>query len=61
MPMSHEPCTLFWPRTGARPLRGLPMCPVISASAAMARTVCTPCACCVTPMPQPTTAVSAVA
>ncbi len=54
MPMSQLPCTLFWPRTGARPEFGLPICPVMQASAARECTVSTFCFCCATPMPQPT-------
>src|SRR5258707_14581773 len=32
-PASEAPCTLFWPRSGCRPVPGRPTCPVIKASA----------------------------
>ena len=49
--MSHDPCTLFWPRSGFTPVPGLPMLPVIIARLAIAMTVVDPCECSVTPSP----------
>src|SRR5262245_22446037 len=37
--MSHEPCTLFWPRSGFTPTPGRPMLPVALARLALATTV----------------------
>ena len=61
MPMSQEPWTLFWPRTGARPALSRPIWFVTQAMAAMVCTVFTPWRCWVTPMPQPIMELGAVA
>ena len=37
--MSHEPCTLFWPRSGFTPTPSRPMLPVAMARLAIAMTV----------------------
>ncbi len=50
--MSHAPCTLFWPRTGATPEFGLPIWCVMQAMAAAVCTASTFCFCWHTPMPQ---------
>jgi hypothetical protein len=48
-PMSQEPCTLFWPRSGLTPSR--PMFPVAIARLAMPMTIVEPWLCSVTPRP----------
>jgi hypothetical protein len=50
-PMSQEPCTLFWPRSGFTPTPGRPILPVAIARLAMAITVVEPWLCSVTPRP----------
>ncbi|MOA34051.1 hypothetical protein D3C78_1553980 [compost metagenome] len=50
-PMSQEPCTLFWPRSGFTPTPGRPMLPVTMARLAIAMTVVEPWLCSVTPRP----------
>lgn len=41
-PMSQEPCTLFWPRSGFTPTPGRPILPVAIARLAIAITVVEP-------------------
>ncbi len=50
-PMSHEPCTLFWPRSGFTPTPSRPMFPVAMARLAIAMTAVEPWLCSVTPSP----------
>ena len=50
-PASLAPCTLFWPRSGCRPVPGRPIWPVQVASAIRQRTLSVPCTCWLTPMP----------
>ena len=50
-PMSHEPCTLFWPRSGFTPTPSRPMFPVAIARLAKAITMVEPWLCSVTPRP----------
>jgi len=48
-PMSHAPCTLFWPRSGFTPTPGRPRLPVTIARFAMPMTMVEPRLCSVTP------------
>ena len=50
-PTSEAPCTLFWPRSGCRPVPGRPTCPVIIVSAIRQRALSVPWMCCEMPMP----------
>ncbi len=58
-PASEAPCTLFWPRSGCRPVPGRPTWPQISESAIRQRALSVPWVCWETPMPQNTIALSA--
>ena len=49
--MSHEPCTLFCPRSGLTPTPGLPSIPQSMAKLAMPITIVEPWLCSVTPKP----------
>ena len=49
--MSHEPCTLFWPRSGLTPTPSRPRLPVAIARFAMPITIVVPWLCSVTPRP----------
>jgi hypothetical protein len=45
-PASDAPCTLFWPRSGCRPVPGRPTWPHISASEIRQRALSVPWMCC---------------
>lgn len=49
--MSEAPCTLDCPRSGIKPVPGLPTCPVSSDKLVIASAPSTPVRCCVMPMP----------
>jgi hypothetical protein len=58
-PTSAPPCTPEWPRIGIKPQRSRPTKPLASATLMIERTLSSPHSCCVTPMLQTKTAVSA--